>query len=69
MDGRRGGDAVEIWDVRRGWIAKWSIGNSASEGGVAGSSLLLFSLIQVLCDLKMSVRHCIRRSLHTLGAA
>jgi WD repeat-containing protein 24 len=30
------GDAVEIWDVRRGWIAKWAVGGSAIEGGVAG---------------------------------
>ncbi|KAJ7125451.1 hypothetical protein C8R43DRAFT_1030196 [Mycena crocata] len=28
------GDAVEIWDVRRGWIAKWSVRGSAIEGGV-----------------------------------
>lgn len=33
------GDAVEIWDVRRGWIAKWAIGNSAVEGGITGASL------------------------------
>ncbi|KAJ8496901.1 hypothetical protein ONZ45_g12266 [Pleurotus djamor] len=28
------GDPIEIWDVRRGWIAKWSVNGSASEGGV-----------------------------------
>ncbi|KAF8982530.1 hypothetical protein BDQ17DRAFT_1394052 [Cyathus striatus] len=28
------GDAIEIWDVRRGWVAKWSIPGSAAEGGV-----------------------------------
>ncbi|PPQ63564.1 hypothetical protein CVT24_004861 [Panaeolus cyanescens] len=28
------GDAIEIWDVRRGWIAKWSVTGSAAEGGV-----------------------------------
>ncbi|CAK5277372.1 unnamed protein product [Mycena citricolor] len=28
------GDAVEIWDARRGWIAKWSIRGSAIDGGV-----------------------------------
>ena len=32
-----GSDAVEIWDVRRGWIAKWSVTGSAAEGGVTGS--------------------------------
>lgn len=31
-----GGDAVEIWDVRRGWIPKWSVTGSAIEGGVTG---------------------------------
>ncbi|KAF5371397.1 hypothetical protein D9615_009674 [Tricholomella constricta] len=28
------GDAVEIWDVRRGWIPKWSVTGSAGESGV-----------------------------------
>ncbi|KAJ6596993.1 hypothetical protein DFH09DRAFT_1403743, partial [Mycena vulgaris] len=28
------GDAVEIWDARRGWIAKWAVKGSAIEGGV-----------------------------------
>lgn len=32
------GDAVEIWDARRGWIAKWTVRGSAIEGGVTGSS-------------------------------
>ncbi|KJA20557.1 hypothetical protein HYPSUDRAFT_216934 [Hypholoma sublateritium FD-334 SS-4] len=27
------GDAIEIWDVRRGWIAKWRVSGSASDGG------------------------------------
>ncbi|KAF7305081.1 WD-REPEATS-REGION domain-containing protein [Mycena kentingensis (nom. inval.)] len=27
------GDAVEIFDVRRGWLAKWTVRGSASEGG------------------------------------
>lgn len=30
------GDAVEIWDVRRGWIAKWSVTGSTVDGGVTG---------------------------------
>ncbi|KAG1883918.1 hypothetical protein F4604DRAFT_1648655 [Suillus subluteus] len=29
-----GADTVEIWDVRRGWIAKWTVEASSSEGGV-----------------------------------
>ncbi|KAJ7046897.1 hypothetical protein C8F04DRAFT_938106 [Mycena alexandri] len=28
------GDAVEIWDARRGWIAKWTVRGSSIEGGV-----------------------------------
>ncbi|KAI9462992.1 hypothetical protein HD554DRAFT_2206502 [Boletus coccyginus] len=28
------GDTVEIWDVRRAWIAKWTIDTSVSDGGV-----------------------------------
>jgi WD40 repeat protein len=34
------GDAVEIWDVRRGHIAKWRVGGSSIEGGVTGASPL-----------------------------
>jgi hypothetical protein len=34
------GDAIEIWDVRRGWIPKWAVGGSAIEGGVTGTSFL-----------------------------
>ena len=30
------GDSVEIWDVRRQFIAKWLLNNSAVEGGVTG---------------------------------
>jgi len=33
------GDSVEIWDVRRGWLAKWSVDKSAVEGGVTGAFL------------------------------
>ena len=36
------GDSVEIWDVRRGWIAKWSVTGSAGEGGVSGKKLDFF---------------------------
>ncbi|KAG9315433.1 hypothetical protein JVU11DRAFT_3043 [Chiua virens] len=28
------GETVEIWDVRRGWIAKWTVDTSAPDGGV-----------------------------------
>src|ERR1700722_5142330 len=41
------GDAVEIWDVRRAWVAKWEITGSAVEGGVTGrlASILWATLI------------------------
>ncbi|KAF7973520.1 hypothetical protein HWV62_14940 [Athelia sp. TMB] len=32
--GQRNRDSVEIWDVRRSWIAKWIVAGSAVEGGV-----------------------------------
>ncbi|KAG6330801.1 hypothetical protein ID866_8285 [Astraeus odoratus] len=28
------GDSIEIWDVRRGWIAKWTVDTSILEGAV-----------------------------------
>jgi WD repeat-containing protein 24 len=39
--GKGRGDAVEIWDVRRGWIAKWAVGRSA---GVAGECSIPYLL-------------------------
>lgn len=38
--GNDSGDPVEIWDVRREWIAKWVVGGSAVEGGVTGKSAI-----------------------------
>ncbi|THH12229.1 hypothetical protein EW145_g102 [Phellinidium pouzarii] len=31
----KSGDMIEIWDVRREWIAKWVVGSSNCEGGVS----------------------------------
>ena len=43
------GDPIEIWDVRRGWIAKWSVAGSAIEGGVTGMArFLILTLMSVL---------------------
>ena len=36
-----GSDPVEIWDVRRGYIAKWVVSGAAIEGGVTGESVVL----------------------------
>ena len=33
------GDPVEIWDVRRGYVAKWALRGSAVEGGVTGQCM------------------------------
>ena len=33
---QRSGDLIEIWDVRRPWIAKWTVEGSNCEGGVSG---------------------------------
>jgi len=30
-------DAVEIWDVRRSWLPKWSVSGTSVEGGVTGT--------------------------------
>ena len=53
----KGGGAIEIWDVRRGWITKSAIGNITSEGGIAG----LFSL---LCALIIFVRFWLKHRRH-----
>lgn len=34
-------DPVEIWDVRRGWIAKWQVMGSAAEGGATSRYFLI----------------------------
>ena len=39
-----GADAVEIWDVRRSWIPKWSVAGSVAEGSVTGKSPSRISL-------------------------
>lgn len=35
------GDALEIWDVRREWVAKWSVYGASADGGIAGKCLEL----------------------------
>lgn len=36
-----GSDPIEIWDVRRGYMAKWVVSQSAVEGGVSGTPLII----------------------------
>lgn len=37
------GDPVEIWDVRRGYLAKWVLSGSSIEGGVTGRVLFYYA--------------------------
>lgn len=41
-------DAVEVWDVRRSWIPKWSVTGTSVEGGVTGEFVLSSSLCHSL---------------------
>ena len=62
-----GSDPVEIWDVRRGYIAKWVVTGSAVEGGVTGSSV---SLYQPDNDTEtLSDRYRLRRLACAVGSA
>lgn len=38
------GDMIEIWDVRREWIAKWRVLGSGREGGVTGKCTITNTL-------------------------
>lgn len=41
------GDRIEIWDVRRPWIAKWTVDGSGAEGGVSGEEMRSFFNFQL----------------------
>ena len=30
-------DMIEVWDVRRAWVAKWTLSGSSRDGGVTGN--------------------------------
>lgn len=49
------GETVEIWDVRRGWIAKWTVDTSVSDGAVTGTRSSLF-LASGLCSTMFRYR-------------
>ncbi|KAI9063837.1 hypothetical protein FKP32DRAFT_1571226 [Trametes sanguinea] len=51
---RETSDPVEIWDVRRGYIAKWVVNGSAVEGGVTGQSHIDFGDSHALWALHSS---------------
>ena len=59
------GDAVEIWDVRRGWIGKWSLTGTAGDGGVNG----MFSFTVSSVILKLQTRYCVWRLACFVGSA
>lgn len=41
------GDTIEVWDVRRPYIAKWAVEGSCIEGGVTGKHKHLFSIVLI----------------------
>lgn len=45
------GDQIEIWDVRRGYIAKWAVRGSGVDGGVTGMVIILCGLEDITCNL------------------
>ncbi|KAJ8489981.1 hypothetical protein ONZ51_g2575 [Trametes cubensis] len=57
-----GSDPVEIWDVRRGYIAKWVVNGSAVEGGVTdidfGDSHALWALHSSGTFSQLDLRQC-----------
>ena len=38
-----GAHPIQIWDVRRGYVAKWTVRGSAAEGGVTGKWTFVLS--------------------------
>jgi hypothetical protein len=66
-----GGDAVEVWDVRSGWIAKWAVSESMAEGGVTGENPFSYAfscmLVSSVVDLTNVVDIAFRDS-HGLWA-
>ncbi|OSD00134.1 hypothetical protein PYCCODRAFT_1414786 [Trametes coccinea BRFM310] len=59
---RETSDPVEIWDVRRGYIAKWVVNGSAVEGGVTdidfGDSHALWALHSSGTFSQLDLRQC-----------
>lgn len=60
------GDPVEVWDVRRGYIAKWSVPGSAVEGGVTGWT---FTYFMDLLLKRLHIRYRIRGFAYYVGSA
>lgn len=50
------GDAVEIWDVRRSWIPKWSVVDSAGDGSVTGGLNSIISRRVTSCPVPQALR-------------
>lgn len=65
-----GNDPIEIWDVRRGYIAKWVVSGSAVEGGVTGTGVFvlqtLVASIPLLTDVDFGDSHALWAQ-HTSG--
>ena len=54
-------DTIEIWDVRRGWAAKWSIRGSGTDGSLTGSHSPRpgFNTLDMHADVDFSDSHAI----------
>ncbi|KII91642.1 hypothetical protein PLICRDRAFT_515536 [Plicaturopsis crispa FD-325 SS-3] len=64
-DGKPGsGDRIEIWDVRREWVAKWAVSESASGGGVTdlawGDSHALWAQHSSGCFSQLDLRNSVK---------
>lgn len=65
--GNEFGDPVEIWDVRREWIAKWVVRDSGTEGGLTGMMLRFDDLLKGYSS--SANRSSLRGLADTLGPA
>jgi hypothetical protein len=53
-------DVVELWDVRRGGVAKWVLSADAAHGGLSGMPLALPSFWASVLTIARR-RHCVGR--------
>jgi len=59
-------DELEIWDVRRSWVSKWTVEGSSVEGGISGECTNLLGLCKFYTRY-YALRYGIRRFFCDLG--
>ena len=62
------GDSIELWDVRRAWIAKWVAEKAHADGGVSGTAFFF----RITCGqsiFNFCFRYGFWRFANTLGTA